>query len=241
MPESCIYLRLHHIHSFIFQSRLDAQSCLYGPSLNLSFSFSNSITEISRLEANTSGGDCWWCCWRIASICFHTSSSLVAPKTKSQEKSSLTLWSIKWGESGGCVSHSRFRISQRILLTKFWYLDLSTPTQQEGQTLWNSIRHTSDSTAISPFQNKASRTPTHLGLSTADRKGKRNDNLSGATSGPSLVSSTTRNMSDVVLLNTTNLASVISPASDLSSRVSISSPPAYEAILAHRRSESGFQ
>ena len=90
MPESHIYLRLHHIHSFIFQSRLHAHFCLYGSNLKLSFS-----PKIRRLEADTSGGNCWWCYWRIFSTCFHASSSLVAPKKEIQGKSSLTLRSVK--------------------------------------------------------------------------------------------------------------------------------------------------
>ena len=94
MSKSYIYLRLHHIHPLVFQSRFHAQSCFYRSILNLnlsfsspnfSFSFSNSITslaDISRFGAHTSGGNCWRCCWRVAGTGFLTSYSLLAPKKK---------------------------------------------------------------------------------------------------------------------------------------------------------------
>ena len=122
-------------------------------------------------------------------------------------------------------------VSQGILLTEFWVLDSTTPAQLEEQILSNSIRFPSD---ISPFRVEASRAPAHLGLSTsADRRAKGNDNFSGATSRPSPIPSTARGRSDVALLGATNLTTVTPPASDLPSMVSVSSPPAYEAIPAH--------
>ena len=133
------------------------------------------------------------------------------------------------------TSRSRFLVSQGVLLAEFWSLDSSTPAQLEGQTLSNAIRPSSNGATISPFQNEALPTAAYLSLSAADRKGKRNNIPSGATSRPSPMSSTAR--SDVTSMSTTNLTSVTSPATDLSSRLSISSPPAYEAVLDRRRSE----
>jgi hypothetical protein len=111
---------------------------------------------------------------------------------------------------------------------------LSTPAQSEGKTLQNPIRSPSDSAAISPFRNEAARTPAHLGLSTPEHRGKRNDNIFGPTGEPSPVSSTARDISDVASLSATNLIGVTSPASDLSFGILGSSPPAYEAIPADR-------
>ena len=119
------------------------------------------------------------------------------------------------------------RVSHGIILTEFWFLDGNTsPAQLEGQTVSGSNLSPLDSATVAPFQDESSRTPAHLGFSSfADRKRERNTKFSGATSGPSPVSSTAR--SDVVSSSATNLTS---PASDVSSRISVSSPPAYEAI-----------
>jgi len=236
MPEPYIYFRLYHIHSFIFQSRFHAHSCFYPPSLNLGFS--NIITSLGALEAHPSGGNCWRCYWGVDSACFHTSSNLLAPKKKGQGKCSLTLWCITGGETSEYVSRLRIRLSRGITLTELWFLDWNAPppAQLEAQTSPNSFRSPLDSSIVSPFQDEGSGTPAHLGLSTfADRKRVRNDDFSGTTSGPSPVP-LTASTSDVTSLSATNLTSVASPASDLSSRISVSSPPAYEAISAHRRS-----
>jgi len=237
MPEPYFYLRLHHIHPFIFQSRFHAHSCVYPPSLN--FDFSNIITslpEFSRLEAHTSGGDCWRCCWGVASAWFHTSSNLLAPEKKGQGESTFTGWCITRGGTGKYVIH----LSQGIILSEFCrFLDWNAPppAQLEAQTFTNAFHSPLDSPIVSPFQDEGSGTPTHLGLSTfADRKRVRNDNFSGATSGPFPLPSTARSMSDVASLSATNPTRVASPASDLSSMISVSSPPAYEAISAHQRS-----
>jgi len=122
------------------------------------------------------------------------------------------------------------RISHGIILTEFWFLDWNTsPAQLEGQTVSNSNRSPLDSATVAPFQDDSSRTPAHIGFSSfADRKRGRNDKFSGATTGPSPISPTAG--SDVVSSSATNLTSVTSPASDVSSRISVSSPPAYEAI-----------
>ena len=101
-------------------------------------------------------------------------------------------------------SHSCFPVSQGVLVTEFWVLDSTTAAQLKGQTLSNSNRSPSNSATVSPFQVEGFHTPAHLGLSTsADRRGKGDDNLSGATSGPSPIPSTSRGMSDVTLLDPT--------------------------------------
>ena len=230
MSESYIYLRLHHIHSLIFRSRFHAQSCFYPSSLNLSF---------SKFEACTSGGNCWRCCWRVAGTGFHTSYSLLAPKKKGSGKYTLTLWSSLRGETGECVSRSFIRVSHGIIFIGFWFIDWNTPApaQLEGQTLSgsNSNRSPLYNTTVSPFQGESSRTSAHLGLSNfADRKRERNNNISGATSGPPPLLSTARSMNDIASSNATNSSNVASPESDVSSRLLVSSPPAYESIPAHR-------
>ena len=230
MPEPYFYLRLHHIHSFIFQSRFHAHSCVYPPRFNLGFS------NISRLKAHTSWGDCWRCCWRVASACFHTSSNLLAPKKKGQGKSTFTLWCITRDETSKYVSRLRIRLSQGIILTEFWFLDWNAPppAQMEAQTFTNSFRSPLDDSIASPFREEGSSTPAHLGLSTfADRRRVQNDNFSGTTSGPSPLLSSARSTSDVASSSATNPTRVASPANDLSSGISVSSPPAYEAISPH--------
>ena len=118
------------------------------------------------------------------------------------------------------------------VLSGFWFLDRNTPApvQLEGKILSKSNHPPLDSATVSPFQGEGSSTSAHPGFSSfADRKRERNNNFSSATSGPSAVSSTARSMNDVASSSTTDLALPVG-----SDGLLASSPPAYEAIPAHR-------
>ena len=125
-----------------------------------------------------------------------------------------------------------------MILIGSWFTDWNTFTsaQLEGQTLSssNSNRSPLNSTTVSPFQGESFRTSTHLGLSSfADHKRERNNNISSATSRLPPVSPTARSMDDIASSSATNLSNVASPESDVSSRLMVSRPPAYEDIPAH--------